>query len=679
MTTMRVWSQSGDRLHWDDAPEDLREAFNSGMLFAAFNAGFDRAIWNAAWPESRLDPVDVIDVMVQAVASGLPPALEGASSKLGLGGKQKDGRALIKLFCVQGALPAEHLDAWVRFLTYAATDVDQMREVYRRTRRLPPKEWTEYWAAEQINERGVGVDRRFAERADALALDGLAEANKTICRITEGQVSTVTQVQRLGPWLWDKLPDTFSRSFIDAKATAAQLEEDPEEDEDENVTVGDLTMKRERLEKLVAYLKGEWNDVDHLIEVIEARIWGGGASFKKFRRILDQTTLEDPRMRGQIIFNGAAQTGRFSSKGVQVHNLTRSSLGKHEDLVISRILATPSPSPAEITALGGDQVPCLRKLALLVRPTLVAEEGATFVWSDWSNIEARVAPWLAGSRSTSAVEKLERFAAIDQNPSLPDMYRQTAGAMWHVDPATIDKKDPMRQRGKIAELSLGFAGGKGALQSMAAGSGLYFPDDEAKEIVDLWRAANPWAPAIWKNLWDAMQDAFHSPGTTTGAGRLKMQFEPRYRGGTLFMELPSGRLLTYAGLAHKSEKVHARDTNGALLYTAEGQPVLEDKDVWRYSRGYGRARLWRGVLIENATQAVAADILRGTLVRIEQELPKTAILHVHDEVVLEVTEDGAELVRPRLQEIMRRGFDWSEGLPLWSDETVSTYYTKAEG
>src|SRR4051812_10978494 len=164
-----TWHAGGAILDWDHAPDDLRAAFGRRAPFAFWNATFDSAIWNhATLGFPLLAPERVIDPMVQAGVSNLPTDLESASRALGGEGKQKDGKALIRLFCVEGAKPEDHPEEWQRFLRYARRDVAEMRDVYRKTRPLPLTEWREYWAFERVNRRGVELDMAFVRRAAAL-------------------------------------------------------------------------------------------------------------------------------------------------------------------------------------------------------------------------------------------------------------------------------------------------------------------------------------------------------------------------------------------------------------------------------------------------------------------------------------------------------------------------------
>ena len=186
----RAWHADGAILDWDHAPPDLRAAFERGATFAAWNASFDAAIWNfSTLGFPFLPPERVIDPMIQAGVSNLPTDLESASRALGGAGKQKDGKKLIELFCVEGAAPSEHPEEWQRFLSYARQDVEAMREVYRRTRPLPRAEWEQYWAFEHINRRGVAVDLPFVRRAAALAAEDAVASGRRLAELTDGAVT----------------------------------------------------------------------------------------------------------------------------------------------------------------------------------------------------------------------------------------------------------------------------------------------------------------------------------------------------------------------------------------------------------------------------------------------------------------------------------------------------------
>jgi DNA polymerase len=291
----------------------------------------------------------------------------------------------------------------------------------------------------------------------------------------------------------------------------------------------------------------------------------------------------------------------------------------------------------------------------------------TFVWSDWSAIEARVTPWLAASPGAERV--LDIFRAGDCDPALPDIYTLVAADILHKDPRAITKSE--RAIGKVAVLALGFGGSVGALQNMALNYRIHLEDAEARRIVAAWREANPWAREFWDAIWDAALSAWEAPGAITTAGRLAFTYHADYLGGALFMALPSGRLLTYPRPRWRDADIHDR----------HGKPTGEKRTELSFRRAHGRAKLWHGTLCENAVQAVAADILRETVTRIETE-PALAFMPIrmttHDEIVCEVDAARTDAARVQLRAEMLTLPDWAAGLPLQAEESVCPYYTKAK-
>lgn len=353
IATEPVWPVSlprfdGDWLCWADMPERLRE-FHKRVeqreaWYAAFNAGFDRNAWNnSTYDFPRLEPDMIIDVMAQAVASNLPPNLEGSSRAITGKGKQDDGKRLISLFCSSGgATPAERPEEWARFLSYAVRDTDEMREVWRHTRPLPFEEWEDYWVSESINERGVAIDVPLAQQAARMAVAETAHLNRELTRWTNGQITAVTQTKRIAEWVYDHLESSEARGIL-VKDWVAN--DEMTEDEADTMKVGKLSLDRGRIEALVAYFdtlekERELTETERtIVDVVTARQFGGSSSPAKFGKMLDQYDTDDGRLKGMYVFNGAAQTGRFSSKGVQTHNLTRSSLGAYEEEAIEFINA----------------------------------------------------------------------------------------------------------------------------------------------------------------------------------------------------------------------------------------------------------------------------------------------------------------------------------------------------
>lgn len=306
-----------------------------------------------------------------------------------------------------------------------------------------------------------------------------------------------------------------------------------------------------------------------------------------------------------------------------------------------------------------------KALSRLIRPALIAPEGRTLVWGDWSAIEARVLPWLSGMPGEVV---LDVFRQNDADPDLPDIYKIEAGNVYGVDPTQVAKDQ--RQVGKVAVLALGFGGGVGALEAMATGYGISLDPDFQAEIVARWRASNAWAVGFWRDLMAAFHAAWSAPGTLHSVGRLAFVFMKDYLYGTMFLYLPDGRPLVYPQL--RREKVTFEDDFGV------------EQTEWRirYQKGYERATLWHGILAENPTQGVAASLLRALLVRLETSADRPApahpVAHTHDEAIIET--DAADGPVAEAVTFLRREMlfvpDWAEGLPLAAEITENWFYSK---
>ena len=295
---------------------------------------------------------------------------------------------------------------------------------------------------------------------------------------------------------------------------------------------------------------------------------------------------------------------------------------------------------------------------------------------DWSAIEARITPWLAASPGGEKV--LDIFRANDRDPTRPDIYMIAAADILHKnDPSGVTKTE--RAIGKVAILALGFGGSVGALKSMALNYRIHLDDAEARRIVDAWRAANPWAREFWGahrgdesyGLWGAALSAWEMPGQITTAGRLAFVYREDYLGGTLFMALPSGRLLTYP-------RPRWRDVD---ILDKDGKPTGEKRHELSFRRAHGRAKLWHGTLCENAVQAhrggppardgdAARDRTRPRFMPIR--------MTTHDEIVCEVDVARADEAKAILRREMLTLPAWAEGLPIQSEESTCEYYTKAK-
>jgi DNA polymerase len=593
----------------------------------------------------------------------MPPDLESASTLLGGPGKQDDGKQLIQKFCFPDSPPVDTTDPdWPRFLAYAARDVVALRDMWLKTRPLTAAEWAVYHASERINERGVAVDMHFVKHASTLANADVRRSNARIRQLTEGRLTSVYQHQAIAQWAHDRLPAEGQAILIVA------LKEEQEDEDDEPEILPVLSLDRRIVGRLLAFIERERIDDPVLVEVLKLREFGASSSPKKFHKILDQVNA-DGRLRGQYTFNGAS-TGRFSGKGVQLHNLNRTPLGGDygdwEEPAIE--LINQACDLDALHGLGDGEVPS-RKLSLLVRPAFVAPNRKTLVKADYSQVEARGLPWLAKSRD--AEKRLDIFREIDRNPDAPDIYRVSAAQMLRK--SIDDVSNAERQGGKVTELACGFGGAVGALLSMAAGYGIYLTREEAAANVTMWRNANPWAPAFWGRhsphesygLWGAAMRAYQAPGSLQVAGRIGYLFEPRLYNGTLVAVLPSSRPLFYPFCKWRQYEVRDKRT----------KEVKQVKDTLVYRRNGNYVPLWPGLLAENVTQAACADLLREALVGLER-IGESVVLHSHDEIVVET--DDADRTAMLMRKAMLRERPWIEGFPLAIEITERWWYSAAK-
>jgi DNA polymerase len=355
------------------------------------------------------------------------------------------------------------------------------------------------------------------------------------------------------------------------------------------------------------------------------------AKFARFGQIAD---VEDHRVRGAFVFAGGSATGRAASYGIQLHNLSRKT-AKDPEAVRAAIC-----NNGQIVPVFGKRVTDVLKGML--RPAIVAAPGRVLVNYDWSAIEARVLPWL----SEQGEDTLDVFRRGE------DMYVATARAMFNVDEVSPDQ----RQQAKVAILACGFGGSVGALAAMAKGYGLKFSESEAKRIVNLWRRANPWAPEMWRRAEDTYRRAMRNPEHTFTANRVTYMYDRQH----LWYALPSGRVLCYP---------FARfEVDGEITYAKAAWKPAQDAKEWP------RAKLWYGVAVENCTQAVANDILRHSLRLLDAEGVR-AIAHVHDEILVECSENEKDIVSQLVQDVMCSAPEWAACLPLAVAGSVSTRYS----
>ena len=318
-------------LNWRYAPPDLLKfmarALKGEAWFVAWNSGFDRQVSNHGIKNDRDDGIvlpirAVLDAMGQAVASNLPAKLGDASRAIGREGKVDEGKALIGIFApANGGTPQTHPEEWERFKVYADVDVEELRAVFFSTRMLWRWEWEQFWNSEHINDRGLPIDAHLASRAASLAEVYAGQVNELVSEFTHRACWSVNQHKALAAHVADALEHLPEAYNILIK----QYEEDEEGD---GLVVKSLSLERTRVEKLITYLErldreqGLTDAEYDILQLLEVRVFGASATPKKFAKLIPM--LDDrERLCGQYVFNGAQQTGRYSSRGVQVHNLTR--------------------------------------------------------------------------------------------------------------------------------------------------------------------------------------------------------------------------------------------------------------------------------------------------------------------------------------------------------------------
>ncbi len=328
-----------ERLSWEyDAPDWLKHFYDRAekgkAFFAAWNMGFDRGVWNG--PSSDFPPLRsdmTIDVMAQAAVAGLPTKLGDAAKWLRVSEKLAEGKELIKLFePPNGSTPSERPAEWDLFRQYGTRDTEALRAVYNTVLPLSREEWECYWANEEINDRGMALDTQLCAAVSVLVDTNLARINAQISNLTGDTVTKVTQAARILKYVIPVLDyHSEARSYLikfKAKHDAEGNEIRPEK----------LSMSRDRLEQVLVYLDSleDMAVAEQKVQsLLELRHYGGSATPGKFFKALNMST--GGRLHGQFVFNGAAQTGRMSSRGVQVHNLMRDHLGELEDVAINAI------------------------------------------------------------------------------------------------------------------------------------------------------------------------------------------------------------------------------------------------------------------------------------------------------------------------------------------------------
>lgn len=596
-------------------PEHIFKALtNPKVVKTAFNATFERVCLSKFFGIS-LTAETWECTMVRSAMLGLPLSLAAVAKVLNLDEqKMEEGKALIRYFSMPCKptktnglrtrnLPEHAPDKWEIFKSYCKRDVEVENGIRQKTAafKVLPFEKELYDIDQRINDRGVMLDMTLVKNAIRMSL------------IYSGRLSA----------------EAAELTGLDNPNSVAQLKRWLEEETGNEVK----SLNKKDMPDIIKAADGE-----HVQRLLAIRQELGKTSVKKYEA-MEKAVCADDRVRGLLQFYGASRTGRFSGRLVQVQNLPQNHLS---DLDLARSLV--ADGDLDMLEMCYGNVP--DTLSQLIRTAFIAKEGHTFIVSDFSAIEARVIAWLACEKW-----RLEVFRTHGK------IYEASAAMMFHVPVESITKTDPRRQKGKIAELALGYQGGVGAMRSMG-GERMGLSETEMLEIVTHWRNANPAIVALWETVQSAAMGALKG-----GVVGIQRGIYFRNELGAMTIQLPSGRKLFYP-----RAKVEVREKFGrkSKVITYEGQNQTTKK--WEVQETYG------GKLVENIVQAIARDCLAVTMVRLEK-LEYPIVFHVHDEVILEVPEGGDKTLS-EVCEIFKQPIIWAEGLPLKGDGYVTKYYKK---
>ena len=592
-------------------PENVVEALRDpGVVKTAFNAAFERVCISHYFGWPLMDPAQWRCTMVRAARMGLPLSLGQCGEVLRLAdGKMKEGAALIRYFSVPNRgkrhLPADAPDRWEVFKKYCIRDVEVEQAILAKVRRLEIPAFDEelYTVDQRINDRGVMIDAQMVVNAARFDDDYKAELLKEAQQIS-GMENPNSPAQ--------------IKQYIH-QATGLPIQSLNKKDLDD-------------IEKQLKY----WPKPRRVLEI---RREMGKTSNKKYPAML-QCVCQDGRIHGLLQFCGAARTGRWAGRLVQIQNLPQNHL---QDLDYARRLVKAGDlADFELNYSNPTQV-----LSELIRTAFIAKPGCTFHVCDFSAIEARVIAWIAGENWV-----------LDVFRKGGDIYCATASQMFGVPVEKHGANAELRQKGKIAVLALGYGGGIGALENMG-GSKMGLTEREEKEIIQKWRDANSRIVKFWATVEAAAMKALKTGESTT----IHRGIEVAKRWGMLTITLPSGRIVCYPRARIGTEYGDSwRGDHEIIEYEGLNQTTKK----WEAIRTYG------GKLTENIVQSVARDILGIVILRAEAAGLKI-VFHIHDEIVVEA-EPGQTL--EDVTTIFSQPIDWCKDLPLKGAGYTTPYYLK---
>ena len=602
--------QCVDLASGESLPEDVRAALTDpAVVKTAYNAAFERVNlgrYLGVW----LDPAQWRCTMVRAARLGLPLPLGQCGEVLHLeAGKMKEGAALIRYFSIPGKngrhYPADAPDRWATFKAYNIRDVEVEQAILAKVRRLevPAFEDELYTADQEINDRGVLIDRQLVANAERFDTEYKA--------ILAHQAKTLTGLDN------PNSPAQLKRYLADM--TGSEVE----------------TLNK----KVLADLKDQLAEYPDAQELIELRQDMAKTSSKKYTAML-KCVCEDGRIHGLLQFYGAARTGRWAGRLVQVQNLPQNHL-------VSLDYARSLVKRGDLEEFTDNYSNPTHVLSELIRTSFIAAPGHTFHVCDFSAIEARVIAWLAGENWV-----------LDVFREGGDIYCRTASKMFGVPVEKHGANAELRQKGKIAVLALGYGGGVSALEAMG-GARLGLSEDEEKEIVKLWRGSNDNIVKLWATLEAAAVKAIRTGEDV----RVNRGIVVGRKWGMLTITLPSGRTLCYPRVSIGIER------NDGWRGDHE---IIEYEGTNQTTKKWGKIRTYGGKLTENVVQAIARDIL-GIVILRAREAGLPVVFHIHDEIIVEAA-PGQTL--EQVEALFSKPISWCTDLPLKGAGYTTPYYLK---
>ena len=602
--------QCVDLASGETLPEDVLAALTDpAVVKTAYNATFER-VNLGKYLGIRLDPAQWRCTMVRAARLGLPLPLGQCGEVLHLeAGKMKEGAALIRYFSLPGKngrhYPADAPERWATFKAYNIRDVEVEQAILAKVRRLEVPAFDDqlYIADQEINDRGVLIDRQLVANAERFDTEYKA--------LLAHQAKTLTGLDN------PNSPAQLKRYLLET--TGSEVE----------------TLNK----KTLADLKDQLAEYPDAQELIELRQDMAKTSSKKYTAML-KCVCDDGRIHGLLQFYGAARTGRWAGRLVQVQNLPQNHL---TSLDYARSLV----KRGDLEEFTDNYSNPTHVLSELIRTAFIAAPGHTFHVCDFSAIEARVIAWLAGENWV-----------LDVFKNGGDIYCSTASKMFGVPVEKHGQNAELRQKGKIAVLALGYGGGVSALEAMG-GARLGLSEDEEKEIVQLWRKSNQNITQLWQTLEAAAIKAIE----TGESVRVNRGIEVGRQWGMLTITLPSGRTLCYPRVSIGIER------NDGWRGDHE---IIEYEGTNQTTKKWGKIRTYGGKLTENVVQAIARDIL-GVVILRAREAGLPVVFHIHDEIVVEAQPSQT---LEQVETLFSKPIEWCRDLPLKGAGYTTPYYLK---